>query len=199
METLRKNPKQQRSKELVSNIMEATTRVLKENGYVKASTQKIAEVAGVGIGSVYEYFKDKNSIIGNLLDQNMQRFVRNLNTKMDQLEGDTALELANSLVDLVFHECIDDEKLIRELYRQAAQWGKIDEILEHRQIIIDRIAVVLKEKEPQIEKPDVLAFVTVHAVMGVIFSYLYSKNVTLNPDEIKKEIKTLIRLRLENP
>lgn len=198
METLRKNPKQQRSKELVSSIMLATTRVLKESGYVKASTQKIAEVAGVGIGSLYEYFKDKNSIISQLIDQNILRFVTQLDEKMDQLEGETVEQLANGLVDLVFKECLGEKILIRELYRQAAQFGKIDAILDNRQKIANRITKILREKQPHIQNPEELSFVTVHAVMGVLTSYLYCRDLALDEDIIKKEIKLLIHLRLNH-
>jgi len=197
MESLRKNPKQRRSKELVSSIMEATSRVLKETGYVKASTQRIAEVAGVGIGSVYEYFKDKNSIISNLMDENMDRVCGGFDKKVDQIEGETPLEIANAMIDLVFKEFLTERDFIRELYLQAAQLGKVDRLLEHRQRMVVRLTKLLREKKPDFENPEAFTFITVHSVMGIVYSYLYCKEVTIDPEALKNEFKLLIRSRLE--
>ena len=49
---LRKQPKQQRAKATVDAVLEASARVLVDVGYAKASTNLIAEKAGVGIGSL---------------------------------------------------------------------------------------------------------------------------------------------------
>jgi AcrR family transcriptional regulator len=62
----RKRPKQQRSKATFEAILQAGARVLVEEGYERASTNRIAEVAGVGIGSLYEFFPNKDAIFTEL-------------------------------------------------------------------------------------------------------------------------------------
>jgi AcrR family transcriptional regulator len=52
----RKLPTQDRSKETVEAILQATAIVLKREGYDRASTRRVAEVAGVSVGSLYQYF-----------------------------------------------------------------------------------------------------------------------------------------------
>ena len=64
--SLRKHPKQQRSVATVTAILDAATRILTESGYATASTNRIAERAGVSIGSLYEYFPGKEAIFGEL-------------------------------------------------------------------------------------------------------------------------------------
>ncbi len=49
-------------------ILAATSRVLVEEGYDHASTNRIAEVAGVSVGSLYQYFPNKQSLVVALLD-----------------------------------------------------------------------------------------------------------------------------------
>ena len=59
----RKPPKQQRSRATVEAFLAATARVLVREGYEKASTNRVAEVSGYGIGSLYEYFPNKESLV----------------------------------------------------------------------------------------------------------------------------------------
>ena len=62
---LRKKPIQRRSKATVDAVLEAGTQLLLTIGYDKASTNKIAEKAGVSIGSLYEYFPGKEAIFAD--------------------------------------------------------------------------------------------------------------------------------------
>jgi len=59
----RKAPRQARSKATVDVILEATARVLVRDGYALASTNRIAEAAGVSIGSLYQYFPSKQALV----------------------------------------------------------------------------------------------------------------------------------------
>ena len=59
---LRKKPKQIRSKLMVDNILEASIRVLKQHPYHQFTTNRVAEAAGISIGSLYQYFPNKQSI-----------------------------------------------------------------------------------------------------------------------------------------
>ena len=62
-EYLRKKPKQMRSKLMFDSILEASTRVLEEVSFKKFTTNKVAEAAGISIGSLYQYFPNKQSIL----------------------------------------------------------------------------------------------------------------------------------------
>ena len=59
---LRRKPKQTRSSETFEVIVEAAAHVLLEHGYAKATTNRIAERAGVSVGSLYQYFDSKDAV-----------------------------------------------------------------------------------------------------------------------------------------
>lgn len=64
--SLRKQPKQARSNELVSVILEAAVQVLATEGAQRFTTARVAERAGVSIGSLYQYFPNKAAILFRL-------------------------------------------------------------------------------------------------------------------------------------
>jgi AcrR family transcriptional regulator len=89
----RKLPKQDRSRVTVEAILEATTHILVEEGYEKANTNRIAERAGISIGSLYQYFPNKESLMTALMDQHAQEMAELVGGKLDRL-FDSPLEVA---------------------------------------------------------------------------------------------------------
>jgi AcrR family transcriptional regulator len=65
-ETPRKMPRQARSQATVEAILEAAARILAGDGYAAMSTNRVAEVAGVSVGSLYQYFPNKDSLVAAL-------------------------------------------------------------------------------------------------------------------------------------
>ena len=64
---LKKSPKQARSKATVDAICGAAARLMEEEGYAAVTTNRVAERAGVSVGSLYEYFPNKQSIVAAAL------------------------------------------------------------------------------------------------------------------------------------
>lgn len=62
----RKEPQQSRSTELVSAILQAAVQVLAQEGVTRFTTARVAEKAGVSVGSVYQYFPNKAAILFRL-------------------------------------------------------------------------------------------------------------------------------------
>jgi len=114
----RKQPKQARSAALVAAILEAATQVLSEEGAARFTSARVAEKAGVSVGSIYQYFPNKASILFRLqVDEWMQttRMLRNI------LEDASTppLERLRTLVHAFLHsEC--EEAEIRGALNDAA-------------------------------------------------------------------------------
>jgi len=98
--TRRRRPVQARSQQTVAAILEAAAR-LYERG--STTTNRIAQLAGVSIGSLYEYFPDKDAIINALLDKHMRAATEELLAELNALDPEmTPLELGiRRLVDLM--------------------------------------------------------------------------------------------------
>jgi AcrR family transcriptional regulator len=84
----RKSPAQGRSVRMVDDILEATARVLVTDGWEKASTNRIARAAGVSVGSLYQYFPNKEALILALSERHA--------SEMMALFSETAARLAGA-------------------------------------------------------------------------------------------------------
>jgi AcrR family transcriptional regulator len=75
-----KAPTQERSRHTVSTILEACSRILVREGFFGVTTDKIAKEAGVSIGSLYQFFGNKESVVSavihNLMDQDQKYIMR---------------------------------------------------------------------------------------------------------------------------
>ena len=74
----RKKPVQERSRFTVDQILEAAAQVFDKHGYSDGTTNRIARQAGVSIGTLYQYFSGKESILVALLECHIQESIRKL-------------------------------------------------------------------------------------------------------------------------
>lgn len=93
----RRKAKQQRSQETVQDLLEAAARVLKRRGYSAATTNRIAETAGVSVGTLYEYFPNKEAIFEMLIKQEIDELSQILRSADVDLEA----PLCETLRDLI--------------------------------------------------------------------------------------------------
>lgn len=70
--THRRTPQQARSRETVLTILVAAARVLLQHGPRRLSTNRVAKVAGVSVGSLYQYFSGKADLIGQLAERRLE-------------------------------------------------------------------------------------------------------------------------------
>ena len=69
---MRKLPRQARSRLTVEAIIDAGARILSEEGWAAFTTNRVAEVAGVSIGSLYQYFPGKLSLVDAIRSRHLQ-------------------------------------------------------------------------------------------------------------------------------
>ena len=68
----RRKPQQERALEKVGLMLEAATRILDKHGLAGLNTNRVAEVAGISIGTVYQYFSDKSQLLDALAERELE-------------------------------------------------------------------------------------------------------------------------------
>ena len=96
----RKTPRQKRSQAMVEIILEAAARVLAAESLAGFNTNRVAEVAGVSIGSLYQYFPNKSSLVSALIDYAQTELSESFEKLVANIVGASENTLLQSLHDL---------------------------------------------------------------------------------------------------
>ena len=114
----RKKPRQVRSTRLVADILEAAARVLAREGAHRFTTARVAEAAGISVGSLYQYFPNKEAILFRLQADEWRQTMEQLQRILGAL-GMPPLERLRDAVQMFFRsEC--EEAAFRTALEQAA-------------------------------------------------------------------------------
>jgi AcrR family transcriptional regulator len=95
--TPRKRPSQRRSEATVDAILEAAVRILAAGGPGAASARRIAEVAGVSVGSLYQYFPNREAVLAELVRRRADAVAGAVSAACEGASGDPG-EAARAVV-----------------------------------------------------------------------------------------------------
>jgi AcrR family transcriptional regulator len=114
----RKEPKQARSTELVAAILEAAVQVLAKEGAHRFTTARVAEKAGVSVGSLYQYFPNKAAILFRLQSDEWHQTTELLRSILEDARRPPLHRLRTLVHTFIRSEC--DEATIRVALHDAA-------------------------------------------------------------------------------
>jgi AcrR family transcriptional regulator len=116
--TSRRQPKQARSNDLVNAILEAAVQVLAKEGVRRFTTTRVAERAGVSVGSVYQYFPNKASILFRLQSDEWQQTTQMLSGILEETSKPAMDRLRLLVHAFIRSEC--EEAQVRTALSDAA-------------------------------------------------------------------------------
>ena len=147
----RKKPLQQRSQLMVETILEATARVLSKRGYEGTNTNVIAETAGISVGSIYQYFPNKDALITALHERMSQRIFTIIKNTIENASAQNLRESIMILVHAVIEAHLIDPALHRILevefpfFERSKKPGSVDmDIFEEIHGLLQRRRAELK-------------------------------------------------------
>ena len=148
----RKKPKQARSNDLVAAILEAAIQVLAQEGAQRFTTTRVAERAGVSVGSVYQYFPNKASILFRLQSDEWRQTTQMLRDTLEDASHPPLVRLRRLVHAFVKSEC--DEAAMRVALDDAAPlYRDAPEAQEVRAASDGTIAKFMREALPGVSKP----------------------------------------------
>lgn len=144
----RKRPKQARSADLVEAILTAAVQVLAKEGIGRFTTARVAERAGVSIGSLYQYFPNKAAILFRLQSDEWRRTAEQMRSILDD-EHHTPLERLRILVhSFIRSEC--EEAEVRVALNDAAPlYRNAPEASQGRASMHDAVQKFMRETLPK--------------------------------------------------
>lgn len=196
MAKARRRPQQLRSQRTVDAVLAAVARVLKREGVAGVTTNRIAEVAGVSIGSVYQYFPDKHAIFRALRDRHVEQMVRMVESKLVAHAGSDLEQLMRGLIDAMIEAHALDPALYDLLLSQAPRRADAD--FERRLRGALRLAITAHahefERPPELDRVLFVLRQLVEALAhGVVLERPASLSLTAAKDEAARAVLAYLR------
>jgi AcrR family transcriptional regulator len=195
--TMRKSPRQQRSRAMVDAIIEAATRVLGHRGWADFTTNEVAVVAGVSVGSLYQYFPNKLALAEAIRQRHLDVVLAALSISGDWDELDTLDQRVTRLIDGVIAAHSVNHALHRVLLDEVplAARSNYDAFEKEYQRRYRAVIAASSAKRNRV-RDDMAGRVLAAAVEGVV--HAAARHGELGSPALKVELGNLVRAYLRD-
>jgi AcrR family transcriptional regulator len=180
----RKTASQERSRLTVEALIEATTRILVKEGYDRASTNRIADAAGVNIGSLYQYFPSKEALVAAVIDRHTQGMMQVVRDALVKVAMQPIEEAARELVRVMIDAHRVNPELHRVLVEQVPRVGRLDNIqaIDREAYALVRAYLVAHRDELGVPDTDMAAFICVTTVEALTHAAVVHRREVLSEE-----------------
>lgn len=190
----RKRPLQARSRETVEAILTAAARLLVKDGYDSTTTNKIAARAGVSIGSLYQYFPSKESIVAALVERHRDAMWAVISARLELHEGHSIRENVVSILEAIVEAKRLNPKLHRVFVEQVPRIGQLQTVFDVNQQIASMVTSVLRARPERIRPKDLdlASYIAVHSVLAVTHAVLVERPERLDDGSLVEELADML-------
>jgi AcrR family transcriptional regulator len=189
-----KSAQQDRSKIIVEAILTATTQILTQEGYDTASTNRIAERAGVSIGSLYQYFPNKEALVAALVERHANEMVEMVESKLTDLFDAPIAVMLSEIVKACIAAHAVNPILHKVLEEQVPRVGKLNQIGSAEERITELLRAYLQKHQNQIQPQnlDLTVFILGCTVESLTHTAVIEQPHLLQDEQLEREITNLL-------
>lgn len=167
--TPRKRPRQARSKATVETILGATARILVRHGYDGLTTNAVAHAAGVSIGSLYQYFPNKEALVAALIEDRLEGKNAATHAELARVATLPMPQAVRAMIVMTIDNHRVEPALRRVLIEQVPRVGRMKRIAELHEGTHRMVTALLaaRRAELAIRDPDTAAFMLVAAIEAI--------------------------------
>lgn len=175
------------------SIIEAGLLILSE-GTAGFTTNKIAERAGVSIGSLYQYFSNKESMLNLILLKRYEEDMKFLYSEIEKMKADTGKEFLEKLADLIWGRLLSSREVCKTLFIAPQNLQDQLELMESREHISMMIAEKLHAFYPKIEMKilTIKSTLITDSFLGIMQTITYSDELYEVNDLMLVDYKKMI-------
>ena len=199
----RKQPRQSRSQLLVRSIREACMKILDEEGPAQLTTQRIADVAGINIASLYRYFPNKEAVLAEVFEEHVQRYMEVVKRRSQDIQrlSEHSLEQAlAAIIDMEVEQMLLLQRLDPEFYRSYRQSFDLHERGNEAARSLDNptfeawFPVMLRQHRAGLRSADIelMSHVARHALEGILQTAFKDMPGHFAIEDLKREIQVLL-------
>ncbi len=192
----RKSPAQERSRFTVEQIIQAATQVFAEWGYAGATTNHIAERAGVSIGSLYQYFPNKEAILVTLAKRHVEiagNLLMGLVAERNLIETDLT-EVLRPFIQATLELHTGNPRLNYVILSEAV-WSAeaMEQVHALEDQFIDQLALTLDtHRQVSVKNSRHAAYIVVHAIKNLAHEFVIHPPAGMSEEAFVEEMVALV-------
>lgn len=190
----RRTPSQTRARQTRLLIFEAALRVLEQDGLAGFNTNRIAEVAGYSIGTLYQYFRDKHALLDALTQHEQQRLAAEITRLLQpqRLASEAPGARIHALLSIV-HKVFGGRRRARRLVLEwALRFKPAADSLPPLVKLAEQLVAGLMPTQGRPRFTPAEAFVLTHAVAGAIRSAILRDGRRLADPQFESALVDLV-------
>lgn len=196
-EPMRKAPKQARAGQTVATLLEAAAQLLQAEGEAGFSTNRIAARAGFSIGTLYQYFPNKDAIIAALAERERDAIEARIRAAL--AEPAEPEEAVRRIIRVLVAAFAGRRRARRFILLAALRSGRLGALHAAQQSVVAAVIDVMQGLIPGPPLPAARRFVLTRAVMGAIRSAVLEESDLLETAEFEDELVRLVHAVLRSP
>jgi AcrR family transcriptional regulator len=192
----RKIATQQRSRATVDALVEATARILVKEGFDKASTNRIAAVAGVSVGSLYQYFPGKEALVAAVIERHQQAIMQMVRRELAGVLTESIDTAVHKLVAVAVKAHRLDPELHRVLAEQIPRVGKLENLETFNRENFTLFGAYLERHRDELRIDDLAlaSYVCVTAIEALTHTAVLHYSKMLSDDMMEALVEEAARL-----
>jgi AcrR family transcriptional regulator len=195
-------PQQSRSKATVTAILDGTIRILEQSGWEETTTSRVAEVAGVSVGTLYQYFSNRDAILDALQEREFERATEVMQRVLQTGTFDSDLHVARAVLKELLELYAHAPALHRVLIVEGFRVTPTAKVLAFDLRMVTAIRGFLAAANVNIRRSnhDAAAFVAFHSVRAAMLAWLLEKPPGVDSGVLVEELTDLLlRYLVEDP
>jgi AcrR family transcriptional regulator len=193
----RKTPVQARSTASVEAICEATVQVLLSVGKERLTTTKVARRAGVSVGTLYQYFPNKSSLLQAVLKEHLDQVYAAVEAACESVKGAPLEQMADALVAGFMKAKVKNMEKSRAMYFVSDDVGGMAVARTLGSRAVKAIAAMLESAPEGLrEDPLVLASAVMAAMAGVSRRMVEASRAPKTMQAMRQELEVMVKAYL---
>jgi AcrR family transcriptional regulator len=179
---------------MVEAILEGAIRVLVARGYAETTTIAIAKRAGVSVGSLYQYFPNKDAIVATLIERHSTELVACIDAALEAPGARDPRSGVRELVRAGMDAHRIDPALHKVFVEQVPRVGRMKVALDTSAVITKKIAAWLEQfsKRSLLRDPQVAAFVVETVIEALTHRAAQAGSIMMTSSQLEEETTELL-------
>jgi AcrR family transcriptional regulator len=190
----RKQPKQARAQATVETILDGAIQVFDREGPENATTSRIAEVAGVSVGTLYQYFTNREAIVDALQEREFTRADAMLKGLLTSTSFSSERELSRAIIAGLLGLYRAAPALHRVLAIDGLRIGPTERVQDFDRRMIEALRGFFDITTFRIRRKNhhAAAFVLYHSVRATLLASIFEGSLVMQDEVVVEEVTDLV-------